>query len=209
LCLKLNKQKTTRKGVFACYTFFVLRHLKNYKGFLLTGLVVVILFTVLYFVDPMEIVNAVGVRNSYLVLFLLALIGGTSSLTSSSYYIAIVSFALGGLNPFGMALVAGVALFLGDSLFYIFGSWGRHKLSGSVLRKVNHFSEWLNKKPKWLIQLVIYVYTGFSPFPGDLLMLSLAFSNIPFRRYIVPGLLGNVTLVLLLAHLALFGISVV
>jgi membrane protein DedA with SNARE-associated domain len=174
-----------------------------------TGGVILVLFVVLYFFDPAVFIERVGVTNSYLILFFIALIGGTSSFTATSYYVTIVTFALGGLNPWVMALVAGTALFIGDSLFYLFGTWGRHKISGKVEKTVERFSDWLNKKPDWIVRLVIYLYTGISPFPGDVLMLTLAFSEYPYKKYIAPGLLGNMTLVLLISHLAILGFSVI
>ena len=52
--------------------------------FLLTFLLVLVL--ILVFITPEEIVNYVGVRNTYLVSFLLAVFGGLSAATGLSFF---------------------------------------------------------------------------------------------------------------------------
>lgn len=170
------------------------KRLYQYRGIIITGLFLVFLFIFFLFVDPTELINFLGVRNSYLVLFFVALVGGTSSFTSSSYYAAIVAFTLSGLHPGLVALIAGTGLFVGDSIFYRIGVWGRDHISGKALRFVEKLSRYVEKKPRWFIQLIIYIYTGFSPFPGDILMISLSFSHFSYKHFIIPGWFGNITL---------------
>lgn len=181
--------------------------LYQYRGLIGVVLVILALFLVFWFVNPEEIVAALGVRNSYLVLFLIALLGGASSLTSSTYYAAIVTFALSGLHPGLIALVAGTALFIGDSVFYRVGMWGRDHISGRALRWVQRFSRYVEHKPRWFVQIIIYIYTGFSPFPADLLMITLSFVRFPYRSFIIPGFVGSITFAFLLARAALLGAS--
>lgn len=173
----------------------------------MVGLVVVALFVFFLFFDPQEIVESLGVRNSYLVLFLIALFGGASSFTSSTYYAAIVAFTLSGLHPGLIALVAGVALFIGDSIFYRVGMWGRDHISGRALRAVQKISRYVEHKPRWFVQIVIFMYTGLSPFPGDILMIALSFVRFPYLSFVVPGFLGSITLAFIIAQAVLLGAS--
>lgn len=179
--------------------------LYQYRGVVGVILIILGLVLVFSFVKPDEIVSALGVRNSYLVLFLVALLGGASSLTSSTYYAAIVTFALSGLHPGLIALVAGVALFIGDSVFYRVGMWGRDHISGRALRWAQRFSRYVEHKPRWFVQIIIYIYTGFSPFPADILMIALSFARFPYRSFIIPGLMGSISFAFLLAQAALLG----
>lgn len=172
---------------------------KHYKGILWIVSLALLLFIFFYFVNPEEIIDSLGVTNSYLVLFFVALIGGASSFTSSSYYATIITFAVSGLNPFWMALVAGSGLTIGDSIFYLLGTWGRNNISGHARILAEKYVGWFSQKPKRFIQAIIYIYTGFSPLPGDILMIILSFARFPYKSFVVPVLLGNITLVLMVS----------
>jgi membrane protein YqaA with SNARE-associated domain len=179
--------------------------LYQYRGLVVVVLVIVLLFVVFSFIKPQDIVQSLGVRNSYLVLFLIGLIGGASSLTSSSYYAAVVTFAVSGLNPVIIAFVAGTALFIGDSVFYRIGMWGRDHISGRALRFAQKLTRYVEGKSRRFVQVFIYLYTGFSPFPADILMISLSFVRFPYLSFMVPGFMGSVTFAFLLAFLAAAG----
>lgn len=171
-------------------------HVRHYKGIIWIISFLVVCGVLFFFIDVQKIVESLGVTNSYLVLFFVAMVAGSSSFTSSSYYATIVGFAGSGLNPFMIALVAGTGLSIGDAFFYLVGKWGRDNISGKVRLLAEKYSKWLTKKPKWLVQIIVYFYTGFSPLPGDFLMVALSFARFPYRSFVVPGLLGNITLVL-------------
>lgn len=183
--------------------------IKHYKGVLWIVSFIFFLFVFFYFVNPQEIIESLGVTNSYLVLFFVALIGGASSFTSSSYYAAIVTFAVSGLNPFWMALIAGIGLTIGDSIFYLLGTWGRNNISGHARMLAEKYAGWFSQKPKRFIQAIVYIYTGFSPFPGNLLMIVLSFARFPYKSFILPVLLGNITLVLVISLGVIWGIGLI
>lgn len=169
-----------------------------------------IVFGLFFFVVDIEkIIAFLGVRNSYFILFFVAMIAGSSSFTSSSYYATIIGFAVNGLNPFMIALVAGVGLTLGDTIFYFLGMWGRNNISGRVKHWTEKYGTWLSKKPKWIIKSIVYFYTGFTPLPGDFLMVALSFARFPFKSFIVPSLLGNITLVVFIVIGVLWTVRIV
>lgn len=171
-------------------------HVRHYKGIIWIISFLVVCGVLFFFIDIQKLVESLGVTNSYFVLFFVAMVAGSSSFTSSSYYATIVGFAATGLNPFMIALVAGAGLSIGDAFFYLVGKWGRENISGRVRILAEKYSKWLSKKPKWLVQIIVYLYTGFSPLPGDFLMIALSFARFPYKSFIIPGLLGNITLVL-------------
>ncbi len=179
--------------------------LYHYRGILSVVIFITLLFVVFFFINPQELVESFGVTNSYIVLFFVALIGGTSSLTSSSYYATIIAFTISGLDPLMMALVAGVGLSIGDGIFYLLGIWGRNNISGRAKHLVEKGSRFLLKKPKWLVQIIVYLYTGFTPFPGDILMVALSFARFPYKSFVIAGLLGNITLVLVVVFGVMWG----
>jgi membrane protein YqaA with SNARE-associated domain len=165
---------------------------------------VIVLFS--YF-DPESLVEEIGSTNAYMIAFFAALFGGVSTFTGASYYATIVGFLLGGLDPFLLALAAAPGLTLGDIIFYRFGKAGHDLLPMSIQERLHRLSEKLNKKSPYLVHVFVYIYAGFTPFPGDMLMLGLSFLEYRVKQFILPLFLGNATLVLVIALLTRLGLA--
>lgn len=101
------------------------KKLKRY--FIFAGILIFIIVWILILnsISPDSIVAKIGVGNSYLILFLISAIGGVSSISASSYYLAVTVFASGGLSPVFLGLVGGVGVTIGDSLFFYLGKKGQ------------------------------------------------------------------------------------
>jgi len=162
---------------------------------------------ILYYVDPAHIVAAIGVRNIYAATFLLAVVGGVSALTATSFYAAVFAFALGGANPFLLALFAAPGVLLGDAVFWYLGHHGKAVVRPALGRVTERISRWVAARPPWIVPAGAYLYSGFIPLPGEFLMVALALLGIPFKRILVPTLLGNYTLALIVALSAAYGIT--
>lgn len=179
----------------------------EYRKFFLFIALLFIWAVLLSLVDIESIANNFSAGGSYVVAFFVALLGGVSVFTSSSYLATLVALSLGPANPILLAISAGAALTLGDNLFYYFGTKGRGSLPPLVIKKLDRLSDWLEKKSKRFISAFVYVYTGLTPLPADALMIALSFANYPMRRLILPVFLGNVTLVLVIYHLVRAGVD--
>lgn len=154
----------------------------------------------LIFVGPKEIVDFLGVENSYTILFLIAAIGGLSTFTGGVYYTSLITFAAADLNPYVLSLVGGIGLTISDGIFYYFGKMGREILPENIKKNTDKLYTWLKSKPEWtLLPIFVYTYTGFTPFPSDILLISLALVKYRFQKIIVPLFLGNMTSTLLIS----------
>jgi hypothetical protein len=125
----------------------------------------------LYFVGPEEVVEYIGVENTYLAAFLLAVFGGISAVTGFSFFAAVATFSAGGANIFLLGIFGGLGVFISDTIFYIIA-----RRAVKVLEeKQNRFLIWLTKKirqlPLWLALVFVYLYLGFTPLPNDILMI--------------------------------------
>lgn len=167
---------------------------------LLLCVFLVISVSVLIF-SPADIVEAFGVRNSYLALFGVALLGGASFLTSSSYFISIALLASAGLSVVWVALVAGVALTIGDIFIYSVGATGKHHIPVKLKKFFDRVSVKIHRFPKNVLPVGIFLYTGLTPLPADLLMLFLSFIGFSLKRAFLPILLGNILLAFLIAQI--------
>lgn len=145
------------------------------------------------------VVERIGVRNGYILVFLIASAGGLSAVTSVALYTTLFTLAAGGLNPLLLGLFAGVGLTIGDSLFYLIGREGRRASGGRLEAWLIRMSGWFGRRPRWALRLAIFAYAGFTPFPNDIMMVTLAAANVRYRL-IVPSLaVGNLVFATLVA----------
>lgn len=182
---------------------------KSKKYFIFAGVLIFITIWILILnlISPDRIVAKIGVGNSYIILFLISAIGGVSSISASSYYLAVSVFASGGLNPIFLGLVGGVGVTIGDSLFFYLGKKGQEISSKKIHEKTNKWKKWINKSPKSLIPFLIYLYVGFTPAPNDLMTVPLGFMNYSYKRLIIPLLLGNITATILISYISIYGVA--
>lgn len=86
---------------------FALRFVRDHPMMLAVFLVFLFWTAYLFIVSPQAIIERIGLKNSYLVVFFLALGGGISVFTSSSYFVSVAGFA-GGVS-YTEALPEGVS----------------------------------------------------------------------------------------------------
>ena len=146
------------------------------------------------------LVDLIGVQNGYLLMFFMALFGGVSSVTGVTYVATIITLASAGLNPALLALASGLGISIGDTIYYLIGRLGLRELAMSRFEEqVRSFTTWLFAKPAWLRALGIYIYTGFTPLPNDILTILLGVSRQPYVVVLPALVLGNATLTFLIA----------
>lgn len=163
----------------------------------------------LYFITPQELVEMIGVRNCYILAFLFGVFGELATFTALSYYPAVITLAAGGVNPFLLGITAGAGMTIGNSAYFFLGERGSTLLSESLHKKARQVLHRIEKKPRWLVQILIFLYVGFTPFPNNLLTASGGVTGFPFKRIIVPLLCGNVFLTTSIAYLTIAGLKLI
>lgn len=150
-----------------------------------------------------ELVSDIGIQNTYLAAFLLAVIGGFSSLTGTSLYAALIALAQGGVNPLALGIIGGIGLFVSDTLFYYLLT----HLRGTVAHITHKWDRlfrrlWklVYRTPNWIVYLGVFVFAAFAPLPNDLLLAILALSNYKYRQFAIFLFAGDLTITLLLTH---------
>ncbi|MFW5991293.1 MAG: hypothetical protein ACOCQX_03610 [Candidatus Nanoarchaeia archaeon] len=164
---------------------------------LITVILLILIFSAInYFLGAEGFVNLIGEENSYLLAFLVATFGGASFLTASSYYLIIITLALGGTNFILLGVAGGLGNSIGDTLFYLLGLKGRKTL-GRVKKITDRIFNWLNTKPPWMIPVFVFLYANLVPLPNDILAVSLGVCKYPFKKLIIPLVLGNISFTML------------
>lgn len=148
---------------------------------------------------PEGIVERIGVRNGYLLVFLIASAGGLSTFTSVALYTSVATLAAGGLHVSLLGMFAGIGLTIGDSLFFLIGMQGRRASSGRLRDRLERLSAWFRERPEWALRLAIFLYAGLTPMPNDLMVMTLAASGIRYRMILPSLLAGNLVLATLTA----------
>jgi uncharacterized membrane protein YdjX (TVP38/TMEM64 family) len=114
------------------------------------------------------------------------------------HHISVGAFAAARINPVGIIPVSGSGLAIGGSVFYFIWSRVRNFFTGKLNEQSNQIAKWIHKRKGWAINFIIYLYTGFSPSPGDTLMLALVIGKHKWKRFIIFIILGNLSLATML-----------
>ncbi len=161
----------------------------------------------LYYCSPAEIVNLIGIRNSYLILGIFAFLGGTSILLPFPYYLFTISFGAAGLNPFILGIAAGLGTLAGDTTSYYLAYHGREHAPKKFSKFAEKISKNLIKKRPNLVPLFAYLYASIAPLPDDLLMIPAGLMRYPFFRLAIGAGLGKITFNTMLAFSGFYGWS--
>lgn len=154
-----------------------------------------------FFISPEAVVDAIGVHNAYLVVFLLALIGGLSTLTGTSLFAVIATFAAGGALPLMLGICAGIGIFASDSIFFLLATRGSRSITQRKHDIRDMLAKHIQRLPPWALHGGVYLYVGLSPLPNDILMIALALARVRYRT-IAPALFAaSITIATLTAYL--------
>ncbi|MGM0770427.1 MAG: VTT domain-containing protein [Halobacteriota archaeon] len=181
---------------------------KNLKLLFLIILFIVSWSILLYYHSPGEIVERLGVHNVYIFVFLMAMIGGVSTFTSTTFYTAIITISIGGVNSVWIALFASIGLTFGDLVFYYLGTKGRQCINGKYSGTIYRLTKRMERIDDRITMMMIFLYS-LTPLPSDVIAIALAIVRFPFRKMIIPLFAGNFTLIVLLVELSKLGYSLI
>jgi len=172
----------------------VFKTIKKHYLIALAVAVIAVWAITLIFISPEEIIEKIGTKNSYFIVFLLAVIGGLSTITGTSFFASIATFANGGADPLLLGLIGGIGIFISDSVFFFLANQG----TKAITEKENSFRSKILKSvekiPHWFIGVFVFLYVGLSPLPNDILMIALALAKIRYSKIALPILFGSITI---------------
>jgi len=186
----------------------VRKYNKKLIGFLILVVFLISLIVLLCFVNPEQIVNKIGVRNGYILAFVISFFGGFSAGGSISFISLLIILVTGGMNPIYLGLVSGISLAIGDMIMFYAGSKGRELVKGKWDEKIKKVANVFKKRKRLekMIPIIAYLYIGFTPLPNDVLILFLAAIEYPAKKMNTIIILGDITFALMITILASKGI---
>ena len=181
---------------------------KRIATFIGVVLFVFVWSALLYKFHPEELVELIGLRNGYIAGFFIGVFGAAATFSFISVYPAIITLAAGGWNPIILGLVVGVGMTIGNLIYFYLGQKGKDVLAEKYEKRAERLLKWVEEHPCWLVEIVIFVYVGFTPFSNNLLTIFGGITGMRFRTVFVPLLLGNIFLATWFAYLTVLGISI-
>ncbi|MDO8508047.1 MAG: VTT domain-containing protein [Nanoarchaeota archaeon] len=159
----------------------------------------------IYNYSPDEITEAVGVKNGYILAFIIAFLGGTSILFPIPYYLVVFTLGAGGLNPFILGAFAGIGLMAGDSTSYLLGYHGGDILPIKLRKLFMKTTNWCLRCSYKLIFFVFLLYGSIIPIPNDLITVPMGLGKYPYWKVVIPLGIGNIIFNILVALAGFYG----
>ena len=160
--------------------------------------------TVLFLVLPLQtIVDHIGSDNAYIIMFVVAMIGGMTTFSGVPYQFLLIGFVHAGMSPIGLGTITAFGIMAGDSTSYLVGRQSTRLFSPRITRALQHIADILTRHPQWVFPS-LFLYGSFSPLSNDFIVISLGLARYSYWRTIVPLLLGNIVYHIGIAYLGVF-----
>lgn len=178
-----------------------MHHLKKFKTLYAALLLLAGVILFLYHFPPDQIVAFIGVENSYLATFLIASIGGLTSVFSGVFYAAVATFSSGGANPWLLGLAGGVGIAIGDSLIFALLYYGVQDIPERWKQRVETVRRRIDQYPAWMIYGGLLLILGFSPVPNDIVMFALVMLGFRYLKIAPILIISGITITTITALL--------
>lgn len=155
-----------------------------------------------FYSSPEKLILLIGVKNAFIMIFVLAFVGGLTTFSGVPYHAVLVLLASGGLDPFLLGLSAAIGVMLGDTTSYFLGYSGRDVLPPVVKRILQRFFAFCLNHQK-ILPIAFFLYGSFVPFSNDFIVISMGLARYPFWKVMIPLGLGNLVFNISLAYLVL------
>ena len=175
--------------------------IKKYVGRIFLAIIITSWLFLIFYSSPEKLVDWIGVKNAYAMMFFLALLGGMSTFSGIPYHLVLVSLSLGGLNPFFLGLFTALGVMLGDATSYFIASKGEIILPENLKSRLHKIHGFSARHPK-LLPLFFLFYGSFSPLSNDFIVISMGLARYPFWKVMLPLGAGNLIFNISLAFLA-------
>jgi len=168
---------------------------------LIIGIAVSIVF--IFFIGPEALVDYIGVQNAYVLMFLVAAVGGLSTFNSVPYLAVLFVLANTGVNPLWLGLVSAVGVMCGDSFSYLLGRSGGAVIPESFQFVFENIKKFALHHPK-LYPCFCFVYGALCPLSNDFVTIASGIANISYKKVMIPLALGNIVFNIAFAYVSFY-----
>lgn len=145
---------------------------------------------IFYFSSPEQIISYIGAENGYIIIFILALIGGLTTFSGVPYHLVLITLAAGELNPLLLGLCTAVGVMIGDTTSYFIGYGGKDVIPAKIQKYLHRLFAFGQTHPR-LLPVFFFLYGALTPFSNDFIVISAGLARYPYKKVMIPLALGN------------------
>lgn len=165
------------------------------------GIVISIIF--FFFLDANSIVDYIGLQNAYILMYVIATIGGMTTFNTIPYFSVILILASAGVNPILLGLSSAFGVMTGDSFSYLVGHQGASVIPNGLRNLFTKIHELATRHPR-SFPIVCLVYGCVSPLSNDFITIPAGMAKIPYWRVMLPLGVGNIIFNISFAYLSVY-----
>ncbi len=169
---------------------------------LIIGLIVSVVF--IFFIGAESLVEYIGIQNAYLLMFLVAGLGGLSTFNSVPYLAVLLVLANTGVNPLWLGIASAAGVMCGDSFSYFLGRSGTAAIPQSFQYVFVGIKNFAQNHPR-LFPGFCFLYGAICPLSNDFVTIASGMAHISYKKVMVPLAAGNVVFNVMVAYLAVYG----
>lgn len=145
-------------------------------------------------------------KYGYAGIFLVSFLGGISFFIPLPYPILIIPLVEAGLNPWLLALGAGIGATLGDGISYYLGRTAADAYP-EKLKGFKHAAANIYNRYPWFAPLILFAWAALIPFPNEVFVVPFGITRYGIWKTLAIAVAGNMTFVFLIAKGASFLIN--
>lgn len=161
-----------------------------------------------FYVDTDTLLEIIGTKNSYLMMFVIAFLGGLTTFNFIPYYSVIFLLVNAGLNPFLVGASSALGVMCGDTFSYFMGYSGGKAIPENYKYLLEKMATFAQKYPNLFIA-VSFIYGSISPLSNDFITIPAGIVKIPYIKVMIPLALGNLVFNISLSYLILYAFDYV
>ncbi len=177
--------------------------LKSVAAFLPFGIGVTISILFFFYLDAHSIVDYIGLQNAYVLMYVVATVGGMTTFNTIPYFSIILILASAGVNPVLLGLSSAFGVMTGDSFSYLVGNQGATIIPDSLRSLFTKIYSWAIAHPK-LFPIVCLLYGTVSPLSNDFITIPAGMAKVPYWRVMTPLGVGNIIFNISFAFLSVY-----
>jgi membrane protein YqaA with SNARE-associated domain len=171
-----------------------------FLGILIT--IILIIVTVMLFLDNQELFMTIIRQYGYVGLFLVSFIGSSTIFFVIPTDIAV--FTTGAfLNPFVVGIVGGFGKALGETIGYALGLGSRKIIEKKYKKEIKKWEKSFRKHGGFFIIL----FFAMTPLPDDIVGIIGGSLKYPFEKFFIANLIGKIILTLALSYAGFYGMG--
>lgn len=165
------------------------------------GVLVSIIF--FFFIDANSVVDYIGLQNAYILMYVMAALGGMTTFNTIPYFSIILILATAGVNPAFLGLASALGVITGDSFSYLTGKQGAALIPGRLYQLFTKIHELATRHPK-SFPFICLLYGCVSPLSNDFITIPAGMAKIPYWRVMFPLGIGNIIFNITFAYLSVY-----